>query len=125
MTSHLTDSVAPPSESAPDAEIPPALDAVVLHALAKSPSDRYPSSIALATALRSALRRPRDVASAAPPPPEDDIGARDTELSLEKPEALERPSTGAQPKSSHMWIVVAIIAALLGIAAGLSISGRV
>jgi serine/threonine protein kinase len=124
MTSHLTDDVEAPSSRAPEAGIPPALDAVVLHALAKSPKDRYPSSTALATALGSALRRPRDVASTAPPPADYDIGTRDTELSLEKPELPERVSATAEPKASRMWIVVAIVAALLGIAAGLGISGR-
>jgi serine/threonine protein kinase len=36
-----------PSEVAPDREIPPALDAICLHALEKTPDNRYPSMTAL------------------------------------------------------------------------------
>jgi serine/threonine-protein kinase len=71
----------PPAPSTINPAIPPAVDAIVLKALAKEPQDRYPSGAALASALRhwdmpladqvprnqrtEAIRTPR----AAPPPP--------------------------------------------------------
>lgn len=125
MTSHLTDAVVPPSERAPDAGITPALDAVVKHALAKKPDERYPSATALATALASAVRRPRDVLSTAPPPPDQDLGSRDTELSVgvpaPPPGELPAPARAKSPGASWFWLI-ALIAALLGIAAGVALS---
>lgn len=124
MTAHLTDTVVPPSERAPDAGITPALDAVVKHALAKKPDERYPSAAALATVLATAQRRPRDVASTAPPPPEQDLGNRDTELSVGEPEPAQNEATPVEPSGaprSWFWLV-AVVAALLGIAAGVVLS---
>jgi len=139
MTAHLTDMPDAPSAHS-SVEIPPALDAVVLHALAKSPDDRYATSTALATALASALRNPRDLASAAPPPPDEELGTRDTELSLETPpladELVEddfaRGTSGkletrpSRRTAGSVWVVL-LVAALLGIATGigLSLAGRV
>jgi eukaryotic-like serine/threonine-protein kinase len=124
MTAHLVQEPAPPSSQAQAGAIPPALEAVVLHALAKRREDRYPSASALATALASALKRPADVASTAPPPspaPEaDDIGTRDTELALDAGSPAP-PSLGPEP-TSRTWIVVAIVAALAGIAIGILFS---
>lgn len=45
-----------PSAAAPDAAIPPALDAVVLRALAKYPDERAASALAMAKELGAALR---------------------------------------------------------------------
>jgi serine/threonine protein kinase len=42
----------PPSKAAPDRGIPPAFDAVVMRAIAKSPADRFPSMRDLLEALR-------------------------------------------------------------------------
>jgi len=127
MTAHLTDTALPPSSRAPDKGVPPALDAVVMHALAKKPEDRYPSASALATALGTALKRPRDVASTAPPPPDMDLGSRDTELSLGAPAPPETttpaPETRATPGPRHFWLVVAALA-LLGILVGVALSMR-
>ncbi|MBK7583102.1 MAG: serine/threonine protein kinase [Myxococcales bacterium] len=125
MTAHLTDAVVPPSERAPHAGITPALDAVVMHALAKKPDDRYPSASALATVLATAQKRPRDVASTAPPPLELDLGNRDTELSVGTPAATEVvPKEAELPRtrSSGLFWLIAVVAALLGIAAGVVLS---
>ncbi len=128
MTAHLTDPVVTPSERAPDAGIAPALDAVVMHALAKKPEERYPSASAMASALTFALRSPRDVASTRPPPSSDhELGNRDTELSVGEPAPATKqlPSADpARPEKSWFWLV-AVLAALLGIAAGalLSLTG--
>src|SRR5262249_53540408 len=125
MTAHLTEDPKPPSDRTGPGKITPALDAAVLHALAKKPDERYSSSTAFATALASALMRPRDVASTAPPPMDDEIGTRDTELSLDVPSKPARRQA-ARSRSGRLWLVVALVAALIGIAAGvvLSLNGR-
>ena len=53
LTSHANDKVPRPSEIRPG--LPPALDAVVMRAMAKHPEDRYPSSGEFAAAARQAL----------------------------------------------------------------------
>jgi serine/threonine-protein kinase len=122
MTAHLTEEPVPPSKRAPEIGIPPALDAAVLHALAKRPEQRYPSAAAFATALGSAIRRPRDVASTAPPPPDEDIGTRDTEVSIGASELAPGPERETVPKPGRLWLWVAIAAVVLGIVAGIIMS---
>jgi eukaryotic-like serine/threonine-protein kinase len=53
----LRDDVTPPSLLDEDSPIPPALERIVMRALAKRPRDRFPSARAFATALRVALPR--------------------------------------------------------------------
>jgi serine/threonine-protein kinase len=121
MTAHLTDEVTPPSERAPLAGVTPALDAVVLHALSKKPEDRYPSAGALANALATAVQRPRDVLSTAPPPPRDtDLDKRDTEVSVGAPAAT---AAGSEPGAAPSWFwLIAVLAALVGVGAGVALS---
>ncbi|NUP12089.1 MAG: serine/threonine protein kinase [Polyangiaceae bacterium] len=59
LNAHLTSSPIPPSRMRSD--VPPALDALVLKALSKSPADRYPSAAAMLEALRAVS--PADEAS--------------------------------------------------------------
>jgi eukaryotic-like serine/threonine-protein kinase len=125
MTAHLVERPEPPSGRAPRAAISPALEAVVLHALAKERIDRYASANALARALYSALDHPGDVISIAPPAassPDADLATRDTERALRVPAALRlRASVDRKSESTsggRLWILVAVIAALAGIAGG-------
>lgn len=53
---HLYATPKPPSSTRPPGEVPPALDALVLRALAKSPDERPPSARAFRTALAAAVR---------------------------------------------------------------------
>jgi serine/threonine protein kinase len=126
MTAHLTETPRPLSDQLPVGEIAPALEAVVMHALSKAPSERYPSSTALATALSSALDRPSDLESAAPPPSDEEIGTRDTELSLEPVPMVPDAGTSQAPPQRKLWFVVVLVAIVVGIFAGiaLSLSGR-
>jgi len=54
LRKHVKEIPAPPSSLAPDADIPPALDDLVLRALAKNPEDRFPSMKAMGEALAAA-----------------------------------------------------------------------
>ena len=64
MHQHVEVAPKPPSELAKDGKIPPPLEAVVLRALAKAPSDRPPSMEMFALDLVAALNAPTE-----PPPP--------------------------------------------------------
>jgi serine/threonine-protein kinase len=123
MTAHLVQEPQPPSSKAPDGVVPPAIEAVVLHALAKRREDRYPSAAALSAALQNALKRPADVASTAPPPPEvDDLATRDTEYALDVPGVKNAPGEGARETGSRAWLLVAVLAAAVGILLGVLFS---
>ncbi len=121
MTAHLVQEPEPPSSKAKPGAIPPALEAVVMHALAKRREDRYPSASALSAALDSAMRRPADVASTAPPPAEiEDLATRDTEYAIDVAPIhtpQKRPSDGGRT-----WMAVAIVAAVVGILLGVVFS---
>jgi serine/threonine protein kinase len=66
LTEHLTGVLEPPSARAKDGRVTPALESVVLHALARNRDERYPSASALAAAIMHARARPDDVVSLAP-----------------------------------------------------------
>ncbi|HEX7666376.1 MAG TPA: serine/threonine-protein kinase [Polyangiaceae bacterium] len=66
LTAHLTSIPPPPSEKAPKRKISPALEAVVMHAIAKSPADRYATAAALATAIANAKVSPDATTSVEP-----------------------------------------------------------
>ncbi|MGH7284896.1 MAG: protein kinase domain-containing protein, partial [Polyangiaceae bacterium] len=58
LTAHLTTTPLEPRKKSPDREISPALEAVVMHAIAKSPADRYATAAALLTAIAHAKISP-------------------------------------------------------------------
>ncbi|HEY1958791.1 MAG TPA: serine/threonine-protein kinase [Polyangiaceae bacterium] len=66
LTAQLTQVAEAPRVRSPDRSISPALDAVVMHALAKDPRDRYATAAALALAVSQALREP-DILDAVKP----------------------------------------------------------
>jgi serine/threonine-protein kinase len=66
LTEHLTSAVPPPSSRAKDGRVTPALESVVLHALARNRDERYPSASALAAAIMHARAAPNDVHSLRP-----------------------------------------------------------
>ena len=61
LTAHMTSAPVSPIARAPSRAISPALDAVILHALAKDPANRYMTAPALANALTHALAHPDDI----------------------------------------------------------------
>jgi serine/threonine-protein kinase len=139
MTAHLMEDPESPSSRAPHRGIAPALEAVVMHSLAKAPDQRYQNAAALAVALRRASCHPDDAAVAAPPEASEvlDLETRETENALSvtalrrtepvglpaaslSPETL--PSAQAKTKPSRLWLVVGLAAALVGVAMGIIMS---
>lgn len=131
MTAHLTEEPLPPSSQAPHRRIPPALESVVLHAMAKQPDRRYPSARHLREALCAAMTNPADTISIAPPSSEDP-SLSDTQHDMSIPAGVSRTEVDvaavtldtqpAQAGASKLWLLVAIVAALVGIAAGVAVS---
>jgi eukaryotic-like serine/threonine-protein kinase len=94
MTAHLTQEPPPPRSARPERGISPALEAVILRALAKAPSDRYPNARAFAEALAAARDQKRVVAPHRPGDPAA-LGVSDTELSLSTTGLAHRPTLPA------------------------------
>src|SRR6185312_11073709 len=66
LTAQLTQVADAPRVRAPDRSISPALDAVVMHALAKDPRDRYATAAAFALAITQARAEPENVDAVKP-----------------------------------------------------------
>ena len=135
MTAHLAETPTPPSRRAPRRELSPALEAVVLHALAKNPKDRYASASALADALDRALARPR--ATSLPSlhrPCSVTSWRRATPNALwmcprccatssrRSAAPLRPPSESPRRGHERVWLIVAIVGALIGILLGIAAS---
>ncbi len=66
LTAQLTQDPEAPRKRAPDRGISPALEAVILHTLAKDPGQRYATAAAFALAIVQARSAPDDVAAVKP-----------------------------------------------------------
>jgi serine/threonine-protein kinase len=149
LTAHLTATPKPPRAVAPERAISPALEAVVMHAIAKDPADRYRTAAALETAIARALAMPDDAEGVAPAKriasvKIDESGADMHALTIPAPEPQSKPSgkpgppsgtpsersaraaTTVRPADQHSrgWTVVWILAALIGISIGVWLSLR-
>ena len=122
LTAHMTEPVEPPRARAPARDVLPALEALVLHALAKDPALRYATAAALEAALAHARDAPHDVAAVRPAafsplgvPPSAAAAA------LAAPAALTPPAAatpGAPPRAAlghiTLWILLLAVAAAVG-----------
>jgi serine/threonine-protein kinase len=113
LTAHLTVAARPPREQAPERNISPALEAVILHAIAKDPERRYGTAGALAAAIRTALAAPQNVEAVRPARAHaataDAIDTRTMSVAT---------STAPPKRSARAWLLVCILAALAGIGLG-------
>ncbi len=128
MTAQLKDD--PPPPSGRESSITPAVEAVILHALAKDRDERYASAQAMSDALSTALAQPDNPDATAPEHP-DELATRDTDYALELPDALMKTQRAAAPVILHesseepvsrTWLIVGVLAAVLGIAMGVLMS---
>ena len=92
MTAHLLEVPPSPRAGRGAAEISPALEAVMLRALAKSPADRYDAARDLAEAIAAARDQPRVFAPIAVANPEE-MGSSDTDLNLDQASSIAQAKT--------------------------------
>jgi hypothetical protein len=136
MTAQLTEQPSWPQERPQGEAAPPAILAVMQHALAKDPNERYPTAKMMLEALRRARNAPQDLVSVRPPPAEHNDVAFSTTLSValdERPSAAERSRSTAPPAEreqapetdvpsgrlpSWSWVLVFLVVGLAGLAAG-------
>ena len=140
LTAHLTTPPAPPRQVAPDRNISPALEAVILHAVAKDPAARYASAAALSSALAQARLFPEDVAAVTPDSfspmgqPStarllaqnvDDTGTHAPTMPGPIPTALRALPAETAPARDKLgargWVIIALVA-VVSIGAGVLLS---
>ena len=145
LTAHLTTTPTAPRARVPDRDISPALEAVVLHAIAKSPADRYATANALMTAIAHAKLTPENPASVEPQAVISLEGESADGHALTMPAPLPnsvppksvkvsksvRPALAVVPsdevfssRTRRRGVVVWVVAALVGIAVGVYLSLR-
>lgn len=98
LTRHMFDPVEAPRQRAPERDIPPAVEAIVLRALAKERDDRWPSMVALADAIAATLPGQPSArvwldASREAPAPEGVVGPAAVVEARELPNELARADT--------------------------------
>jgi serine/threonine protein kinase len=145
LTAHLTMAPPPPSSKNPSRRIPPALEAVVLHAIAKDPADRYATAAEMGAAINRARQSPLDTHSIRPGVYriDGDASAEDAArptMPAPIPTDPPPPRTSGPPKSggtravgssaqaagasNRSWTLVWVIAALVSISVGIWLSIR-
>lgn len=125
ITAQLKQTPRPPSVARPSAELPPAVDQVILQALEKDPNNRHPDATAMAGRLREVLDRARAatpniaafVAAEAKtlalpsdlsrrplstPPPPREVVAAPTPRPVPRPQAAPSPVAVLHEPSSRM-----------------------
>jgi len=131
LTAQMTETAVAPRVRAPERGISRSLEAVVLHAIAKDPAERYPTASALAAAINAAVAAPDDLEAVRPSTrvhvrvdTTDAHGATiPSPIRLTNPSGRPPPASSVRPpvpaaSSSPWWIVICVVAAVAGIALG-------
>jgi len=124
LTAHLTEAPRPPREK--KSEISPALDAVVRHALAKEPSERYPTAAALSAALVRAATQPDVPEAVAPDAFQDSELAHSATVPApfptDPPKSSKRQTPTVRPVLRPAPVIpiwaIALVAGLVGVCIG-------
>ena len=108
---HVSEAPPPPSRLNP--RVPPALDAVVLRALAKDPNDRFADADEFIAALSAAATSPHDATEVTRiAPAAAHVPAREPVGSYTDPEPVEE-----RARSWPWWLAAALVLAALGLGA--------
>ncbi len=127
LTAVMTEKPRPPRERAPERDITPALETVVLSAMAREPAQRYESAAALSAAIVHASANPTDVESVKPQSLTPMEAAPDGHsiTMVGAPPATSRPPPplpARPPGARFTWAIVWLVAALAGIGLGVYLS---
>jgi serine/threonine-protein kinase len=130
LTAVMTQTPKPPRARAPERGISPALETVVLAAMARDPRNRYADAAALSAALAHAVANAEDVAGVKPTsmiPLESPADGHSLTLVGAPPSPSTPPSRSPLskerlPKRSFAWTLLWIVAALCGIGVGVYLS---
>ncbi len=146
LTAHLTSDLVPPSRHASAERLTPALESVIVHALARDRDRRYPSATALSSAILHARAAPSDVASLKPEafatspagtdayaatipsiePSVPPVPATKRETSV--PSTLKSARVSSKPppppESTRTWILLWVLVGLASIGAGVYLALR-
>ena len=137
LTAQLTADPMPPKAKSPDRKISPAMNALVIHALAKDAEARYPSATAFANALKHAIESPDDVEGVNPihygrqslmhaatmPAPEPNAPSKPTPVPVRASVRTPTPAPPApKPATKALWVALWIGAVGIGIAIGVWLS---
>jgi serine/threonine protein kinase len=132
LTAQLTEQPKRPRERAPEKSISPAVEAVIMHALAKDPRDRYGTAASFAVAIAHAQAHPEDVDGVAPdkaaisagvqlvrPPSDDMVHATTMPAPAPSPSKPSIPSVTPPPEpSTRAWLLLWAVGVLVAIALG-------
>jgi serine/threonine-protein kinase len=119
MARHIKSFAIPPSQAAPEANIPQALSDIVMRALAKDPKDRPQTANEFITEVERAvgLRAP----SSAPPRPDLNASATGELAAVVGDDLIASSHPSARPRSSGRPLFVVAAASALALGAALSI----
>ena len=99
ITAHLLEP--PPAITSVCADLPPAVDAVIVKAMAKRPEDRYQTAGEMTAAARDAITEPRPTAAAPPTEPARTVAAVETvEAAAQAAVTLAPSETVAAPETA-------------------------
>jgi serine/threonine-protein kinase len=112
LRAHVAEDPVPPSKNAPQ-PIEPALEDVVMRALAKRPQDRYTSAEELSLALEQAMQLLRRVGASAAQPGGAPPPAEETARAARRPSAPDARVRGASPLVALLVVMVGVVVSAL------------